>query len=43
MWQNTIIDNMVNNFKINNSEIVPVDKTNATVIAYTNKIHDKTF
>lgn len=31
------------NFKINNSEIVPVDKTNATVIAYTNKIHDKTF
>ena len=36
--QNTIINNIVNKLKTNNSETVPVDKSNAIVIIYTNEI-----
>lgn len=40
--QETIINNTVIKLKINNSDIVPVDKSNAIVITYTNESHNKT-
>lgn len=40
--QETIINNTVIKLKINNSDIVPVEKSNAIVITYTNESHDKT-
>lgn len=38
---NTIINSIVNKFKLNNSENVLVDKLNAIVIAYTKDINEK--
>lgn len=39
--QNNIINSITNKLKNNKAEIVPVDKSNAVVIAYSNQIHDK--
>jgi len=42
MEQNNIIKNIENKLKQNKFEIVPVDKSNSIVIAYTNNIQNKT-
>lgn len=41
--QKTIITNVISRLKINNPEIVPVNKSNVVVITYTKDIHEKTF